>query len=254
MVFLNYIPHLLKSVHLHGIHSPFIFDFQHQCLYDKKRYQDYDELLRFRESVKNDKQILKVEDFGAGSRIFKNNIRKTDEILRHNCSTIKKTKILFRIARYFKIENALELGTSLGLGSHALSTAQPKALIDTVEGSKEVSQFASERLKNHLNVKVHNNQFLEFLHSNQCKPNYDLIFLDGHHDGTATVTYFNELLKHSHDQTIFILDDINWSKDMNSAWKTLQKHPRVTASIDTFKWGFIWTRPEQRQQSFHIFL
>ena len=36
-----------------------------------------------------------------------------------------------------------------------------------------------------------------------------------------------------------IFDDINWSKDMQSAWEIIKSDQDVCYSIDLFKWGII---------------
>jgi len=49
-----------------------------------------------------------------------------------------------------------------------------------------------------------------------------------------------------------ILDDIHWSREMNAAWKKIIANKQVTVSIDTFQWGLIFFRKEQKKQDFRI--
>ena len=81
---------------------------------------------------------------------------------------------------------------------------------------------------------------------------FDLIFIDGNHQKEATLSCFENLLPKAHNDTIFIFDDINWSKDMTEAWEAIKKHPKVTVSIDTFFWGFVFLRTEQAKEHFTI--
>jgi predicted O-methyltransferase YrrM len=254
----QYIKHLFKSFHLHGIHSPFVFQFEKKCLRDVLYYEDYEKLSRFRESVKKSPSVLHVEDHGAGSKVFKSNTRNTADILKHNSSSMKTSKMLYRVAQYFKPRRVLELGTSLGIATHAIATAMPGARIETVEGSAAIADFTRENFKDHQtnNVQVITSTFNDFLdHGLSTSPSisYDLIYLDGHHDGAATIAYFEKLLPYAHKDSVFILDDIYWSRDMTAAWNTLCKHPKVTASVDIFELGFLFLRKEQSQQRFHVF-
>jgi hypothetical protein len=92
--------------------------------------------------------------------------------------------------------------------------------------------------------------FKEFIETSQT--HYDLIFIDGHHDGTALLKYMEALDKNSNDQTIFIVDDIRWSKDMFSAWNQLVQNEKYQVSIDFFKMGILMKRPTQIKEHFTL--
>jgi len=47
------------------------------------------------------------------------------------------------------------------------------------------------------------------------------------------------LLKGDND-TVFVIDDIYWSKDMEKAWSLLKAHSSVTTTIDLFCMGIIF--------------
>lgn len=251
----HYLIHTWKSFHLHGIHSPFAFEFNRDCLQDDRDYSGYLEVVRFRESVKNNQQQLTIEDHGAGSKVLKENSRHSSQILAHNCSTLARTKLLYRIATFFNVENALELGTSLGTSTAALAMAAQK--VTTVEGSPAVANYAKERLEENAieNVILIKGTFKDYFASklnHQPTGKYDLIFIDGHHDGNATLEYFEQLLPYCNEETVIIVDDIHWSSDMTQAWKKLIVNPQVTASVNTFQWGILFLRKQQRQQSFYV--
>lgn len=249
----HYLLHRFKSFHLHGIHSPFIFQLNRDCLQDRSNYAVYDDIVRFRESVQNNPQDLPIEDHGAGSKRLKPYTRNTVDILKHNCSTLSRTKLLYRLTRYLKADRVLELGTSLGISTHALSIAT--TTVTSIEASPAVANYAKKQLTGVSNVSIHEGTFQDFFDgklSHRPAGIYDLVFIDGHHDGKATLSYFNQILPFCEPQTVFIVDDIYWSKDMTTAWHELQLHPKVTASIDTFQWGILFLRKEQNQQGFHI--
>ena len=78
----------------------------------------------------------------------------------------------------------------------------------------------------------------------------DLVFIDGNHQKEATLSYFQKLLPLAHNETVFIFDDIHWSAGMEEAWKEIQANPKVTVSIDSFFWGLVFFRKEQKKEHF----
>jgi len=56
----------------------------------------------------------------------------------------------------------------------------------------------------------------------------------------------------THNNSIFIFDDIYWSQEMQKAWKEIQQHPEVRVTIDTFYWGLVFFRKEQAKEHFKI--
>jgi predicted O-methyltransferase YrrM len=249
----HYLKHLVKSIHLHGIHSPFVFSLQHTCFYGTTATNDLNALKIYRKSLKLDTTVITIKDRGAGSKRFRNSTRTIADILRVNCTTSSRTALLTRICNYLNVKTALELGTSLGVGTHALSLNG--AMVTSVEASQSMYDYTSSNLKEYDNINLIHGSFKAFLNdelSQKPQGTYDLIFIDGDRNGAATIAYFEKLLAFAHIDTIFILDDIYWSKDMTRAWEILIKHKEVTASIDSFYWGFLFLRKEQSQQAFHV--
>ena len=196
-----------------------------------------------------------IEDHGAGSKILHHHTRDTQQILKHNSSSISRAQLLYRIASYVSADRVLELGTSLGIATAALALAAKS--VTSVEGSQAVAHYAQQRLidQNIDNFNVVHGTFLQYFnHELDETPHgiYNLIFMDGHHDGRATLDYFEKLLPYCDERTVIIVDDIHWSRDMTRAWNLLTTHPQVTASINTYQWGILFLRPEQKQQAFHI--
>jgi predicted O-methyltransferase YrrM len=84
------------------------------------------------------------------------------------------------------------------------------------------------------------------------KHHWDFTFFDGNHQKEATLQYFEQLLASVHNDSVFIFDDIYWSKSMTSAWEFIKQHPKVTLTIDTFFWGLVFFRTEQPKENFKI--
>ncbi len=245
-----YFRFLVKSTNQHGVHSPFVYDLVTKCFYDTKPKESYQTIEHYRNDLLNDHTIIEVKDFGAGSRVFSSNKRKVSAIAKNAGITLKRAKLLARLVSYFNIENSLELGTSLGMATIAMKEASE---VSTLEGCPETAAIAQQQFKKYklTNVKVYVDEFSTSL-AQLTHTKYDLVYIDGNHQKEATVLYFEQLLKTSHNDSIFIFDDIHWSKEMSEAWVIIQNHPKVTVTIDSFYWGFVFFRNEQVKEHFTI--
>ncbi|RMA57954.1 O-methyltransferase [Ulvibacter antarcticus] len=260
----SYIKFLLRSSNQHGIHSPFVYDLITKCLYNKKSFSEYDTLTDYRKALLKSSESIEIKDFGQGSRVFKSDVRKISEIAKNAGIKAKRQRLLFRLVRFFNSENMLELGTSLGLATAAMSLGNPAARIDTVEGCANTSEKAQQFFDhfNLKNIRLHGMSFEKYFTSvseektisasEKPSKTYDLVYIDGNHNKEKTLQYFEILLKHSTNKTVFIFDDIYWSPEMTKAWKEIIELPKVTVSIDTFYWGLVFFRSEQPKQHFNI--
>ncbi|MDX1783804.1 MAG: class I SAM-dependent methyltransferase [Aequorivita vladivostokensis] len=248
----SYIKFIRLSKNRHGVHSPFVYDLVTKCFNDKKIYPEYEILKSHRKALRSDPSMVEMKDFGQGSRVFKGNARKVSAVVKNAGMRKKRQKLLFRMAKYFKSENILELGTSLGLGTVALSLSNEFSAIHTVEGCPNTLLKAQEYFEkfNLHNIQIHQKLFSEFLENTSEK--FDLIFIDGDHNGERTLSYFHSLLKNVHNDSVIIFDDIYWSKDMTAAWQQIIVNENVTVSIDTFQWGLVFFRKEQIKEHFII--
>ena len=259
----SYLKFLLKSQNQHGLHSPFVYDLVTKCFYDKTDYEGYDLIKNYRNDLLRNRQKIEVTDFGAGSRVFKSDIRPVFSIAKNAGITLHRAKLLYRLTNYFQIENALELGTSLGIASSAMAANKRTELI-TVEGCKETAGIAKKHFEKYDldNIQLINDNFHsaishitttpQTLNSKLRTTNYDLVFFDGNHQKDATLEYFERLLPKAHNDSVFIFDDIHWSPEMEEAWEEIKKHPKVSVSIDTYQWGLVFFRKEQAKQDFTI--
>lgn len=250
---ISYIKFFLKSTNQHGVHSPFVYNFVTKCLYDKLKYEGYKKLKAYRTQLLQSKRTLHITDFGAGSKKMNAQKRQVSKMVKNSSSPLNDSKLLFRIAHYFKFKNTLELGTSLGVGAQALALGHSENRITTIEGCPETYQFSKQQFKAQQlsNIIAIHSEFTTAIE--ELDPmTFDCVFFDGHHNKEATLKYFNLLLSKAHNDSIFIFDDLYWSKGMTEAWREICADKRVTVSIDTFNFGFIFFRKEQPKQHFTI--
>jgi predicted O-methyltransferase YrrM len=227
----------------HGVHSPFVFDFIEKVLNDKKEYACYKVIEAERKKLLQDETIIEVEDFGAGSSVIKTNKRVVKKIAVSSLKPKKFGQLLFRMVQYYQSKTVVELGTSFGITSSYLAASSNTCKVFTCEGSKNIAAIAKNTFTklNLTNVQLVEGDFkntLPTLLSTLQK--IDLAFVDGNHKKEPTLLYFNQLLQHSHNNTILIFDDIHWSAQMEEAWHEIKNHSAVTLTIDLFFIGLVF--------------
>lgn len=236
------------------MHSPFVFDLVTKCFYDKKKHPEYTLLEKYRLSLLQNRNTIKVTDFGAGSKVFKSDVREISKIAKNAGISSRNAKLLLRITKYLKPQHILEIGTSLGLATSALSLANTTSAITTLEGCPETAAVAQQQFRqfNFNTIRSIVTDFDSHLKNLPKSTNYQLVYFDGNHQKEATLRYFDLLLPTATNETVWFFDDIHWSAAMEEAWEIIKNHPKVTVTIDTFQWGLVFFRKEQEKEHFII--
>lgn len=255
-LFKSYLKFIWNSTNAHGVHSPFVFNLVRNCFYNKTNYPEYRVLENYRNSLLQNKNTIEVTDFGAGSRVFKSNTRAVNQIAKNAGISAERAKLLFRIVHYFQPKSILEIGTSLGLATSALALGNPNSYILSLEGCLNTLSVAESLFDEKFfdfNFEFVNTEFSYLLKSyNKQTQTFNLIYFDGNHSKQATLEYFELLLPTIDNETVWIFDDIHWSQEMEEAWEIIKQNPKVTVTIDTFQWGFVFFRNEQVKEDFIV--
>ena len=251
----RYLKYFITSVNEHGLHSPFLFHFALNVIYLEYPFYAFKKLNKIREELLESKTTLTVEDYGAGSTVFKGNKRLVKDIAKHGITSKKNAELLFRIVNFAQPKISIELGTSLGLTSLYLAMAAKQSTLYTLEGSESLAHYSSQLfLKNEAkSICSINGKFEDTLPSLLAGlEKIDFVFIDGNHTKETTLNYFTLLIEKSHNETIMVFDDINWSEGMQEAWDIIRKNERVKISIDLFYMGILFFRKEQKEQEHFV--
>lgn len=231
----------------HGVHSPFVFSFIEKVLNDKLSHPAFEKIEEVRRRLLNNNSVIEVEDFGAGSGHIKTRQRQVGKMAASSLKPKKYAQLIYRIAAYFAPQAIIELGTSFGVTTSYLASAQPRSAVYTFEGSGAIADIAAANFKELglKNIELIRGNFENTLHQSMNNiHSVGLVFIDGNHRKEPTLKYFDEILQKSSRDTVFIFDDIHWSKEMEDAWATIQQHPQVTLTIDLFFVGLVFLRSE----------
>ncbi len=242
----------MNSKDRYDIHSPFVYDFVNSCLKIKidKSFKKQRKTLSS-SYLKNKNKII-ITDAGVGSKKLGNE-RIVSHIYKLSSTKGKYADLLFKLVNYYQPYRILEMGTSLGFGTYHLAggNVNGKVLsIDACINTQNIAKSSLQKLQFD-NIDFFNDTFLHFFESYGGEK-FDLVFVDGHHDGNALIAYMTTLEKHTHDNTLFVLDDIRWSKSMKEAWLELIKMEKYHVSIDLFRMGILIKRPQQAKEHFVI--
>lgn len=235
-----------------GIHSPFVYGLADEGLRINLPKDHKNILNDFDLKQRKDERILNITDLGAGSKILSNQ-RSIKQIHGTSSSGKRYGSLLYRLCKHFEPTRILELGTSLGRGTLAMHLGNQAAEIITLEGSPEIAAIARENMNkfatNPSKIDLVVCSFRDYI-SNLDNKTFDLIYIDGHHEGEALSRYLDHILPYTHEQTIFLLDDIRWNEDMFKAWNQLIQDERFHVSIDFFRMGMLSRRPTQAKEHF----
>jgi len=201
----------------------------------------FDRINTIYQTLLSDQSPIQIRDYGAGSR--KQTNRTLADITNNAASKPWKGRQLYHLAKSLKANTILELGTNVGIGTAYLASGHQSSRVLTIEGDPGLAEIAKRNL-NQLeikNVESHIGEFssvLPDLLDNLYSP-IDLVYLDGNHRLDATLQYL-ELIKPSLAcKGAIIVDDINWSSGMLSAWESIIDNSWVNWSINLGQYGIV---------------
>lgn len=252
----SYLKYYFTSVNEHGVHSPFVFDLVENILYDRNEFYCFNKIEKERNRLLSLNKSVSRTELGAGSR--KNGINGTliKNIAKNQLTEVKYAQFIFKLVERFKPGLVIELGTSLGITTSYLSSAHLKGKVISIEGDPEIAVVANDvfkklKLKN-VDLKIGNFDILLPQILSDVEGEIGLAYIDGNHKYESTIKYLDLILSKSNENTIIVLDDIRWSKEMERAWKEAKSKPGVSVSIDLFRMGVLFLKKDQHKQNFKI--
>jgi predicted O-methyltransferase YrrM len=215
-----------------------------------------------RQSLLRDDTKINYEDFGAASSQKNVSLEEAAQGSQNSrpISQIAKASkapgpclVLFKLVRYLKPSQIVEMGTCLGISGAYLSAAQELNAIGslvTLEGSPKVAAVARETLEllNAPSEIIIGPFHATLADTFERNAPVDFLFNDGHHDGRAVLQYHEQALLHLADPAVIFLDDIRWSASMAKAFNIIRKSKEVSMSIDFGGQGLIVWEPGASDQ------
>lgn len=264
-----YLKHFFSSWNTtgEGIHSPYLFELVRFILRDRNAYYCFADIERRRVFLKACNDELDVVDFGSqGSKEGKRVRRKVSEIAKNHLERPEVGQLLFRLVNWIgehekRPLEIVELGTSLGVTTAYLASADSRNTVQTYEGSGEVLQVAQGvwrtlRLENIRLIEGDIDQTLlnrdHSLLLYNAPARVDIAYVDANHTYEATKRYADFLLERLNQKGVLAIDDIHYSEEMERAWQELKLDPRVTSTMDLYHLGLIFVDPHYLKRHYKI--
>lgn len=252
---IEFLRHRMTAGNEHDIHSPFIYDLYTNIITENNAYYVFDKIESVRSKMLLSEDKIPVQDFGTGGEEQKQRLLKLSFIASHFLKPEKEARLLFRLVNFFRPQSILELGTSLGITTLYMATPDSKSKVVTIEGCHNTAAVAGKNFQRAgiTNVIQEVGEFSKSLPGALSHfKKIDLAYFDGNHRKEPTLQYFNSCLEYHHVDSVFVFDDIYWSKEMADAWNEIRNHPAVTVSIDLYSMGIVLFRDTLPKQHFKL--
>jgi predicted O-methyltransferase YrrM len=185
-------------------------------------------------------------------------LRASDEVLsggRGTTSTIgavtrrasvprHQAALLFDLVRNLSARRCLEMGTCVGISGAYLAAAMTThggGELWTLEGHRDRAEVARDTFRRLGldDAEVVVGRFDRTLPGVLESGPFDLVFVDGHHDGDATIAYVTAIQEVCGPGALLVLDDIDWSDGMRFAWAFLRAQLSDSTVADLGRLGLI---------------
>lgn len=232
-----------------GIHSPYLFYLVRMLIYDDNRYYCWQDIERCRRELLRSNETIEVTDYGTGKAAGTR--RRVADIAKNCLERPQVAQILFRLVGYLghveqKPLRIVELGTSLGITTAYLAMADSNNSVETYEGCQQLAAIAQTTwhklgIKNiHPVIGNIDDTLYSSAQRTHTRESIDIAYLDANHTKEATLRYFDRLAEEKNDHSIFVLDDIHYSREMAEAWHLICQRPDVTTTMDLYHAGLVF--------------
>lgn len=237
---LSYFYYWLKKEDKYSLQSPLLFKTYQGLIHFKYSRKEADlDIEAYRKTLLNSEEIIKVTDFGAGSKRVNTSLRKVSDITKFSTSSRKYAQLYQYFCSLTPARTVLELGTCMGISTRYLSKVTKGSLF-SFEGSEEIARVAKPT-QGFDNIQIHIGDLSEMLPVTLgMLEEVDFALIDATHTYEGTIEYFNQILSKVHSKTILAIGDIHWSKEMELAWNEIKLRPEVKLSLDFYECGIVF--------------
>jgi len=236
----DYISYYLAGTTRHGLHSPFVYTFADEVLYQSSS-------MNF-EMIEHQRMLM----LQSKSKLNHTTLSKfTSEYT----LDAKYGQLLQRIVEFYKPKQIIELGANNGIESNYL-------LSNSIIQESPILSYNFQSNSNKLDkIKVHTNaEFANYYQSNLFDNYYntelnnqtyfDLCLIHGQTDADDFWNFYDSYKSRLHTHSMVIFTNIRHTNDHYINWQQITNLPEVTACVELFKMGIVFFRTEQKKQKF----
>ncbi len=245
----------MKAKRLHGLHSPFVFDFASKVLLDKTDFPEYKLLHDGRKALLADFLDYANSDLYAKTLVGKpcQFAIQIEEFKRQGKQAFGRQKLLFRISNYLKPNNILDIGTNNGLNTLAFGLGNLQAKIVGITNCEASAEIVEKNLYligiKEVQIKIQDTD--QQSETSDFKfNNFDLIFFSRNNSDAFILEKIEKHIEGLNENSLIIFEAIYRSKEMTKAWKQIKNHPKVSLSMDLYHFGLIFLKSGIIKQHF----
>jgi predicted O-methyltransferase YrrM len=194
---------------------------------------------------------IRVKDLGAGSNRFSSGERKIQDIIKVSCSSQKYSLLNQYFCSLTPAQTVIELGSCLGLNTCYLAEVTEGTLY-SFEGAEGLVHLLKKNIESYKNIRLIIGDISETLPNFlKHRANVDFAFIDANHTYADTLHYFHQIMARVHQDSVIVIGDIHWSREMNRAWKEIIALDKVRLSLDFYECGALVFK-EGLEKNHHI--
>lgn len=245
-----------------GIHSPYLFEWVHMVMYDNHSYYVWGDIEHRREAMLRAPKVIDYVDYGTGGKDGVHSRRLVSGIAKTSLEPKAYGQLLFRLVNWLGHQvreegreglRIVELGTSLGITTAYLASADSRDRVMTFEGCPDVAEMAR------LNWSKLGLENIECVEGNiddtlpaHITGHVDVAFIDANHTQEATLRYFDILAQRTDRKSVIVIDDIHYSRAMGKAWEEICNRKNVACTMDLYKMGLVFFDPDYLHKHYKL--
>lgn len=248
-----YLSYYLNVTDEHSLHAPFIYKLYTQVIKGKKQPEPAIE--SFRNQLLQSGETIDYHTFGRQSSLGRKSRTRIASIARSGINNVGNSSLFIRLIKYFKCETIVELGTSLGINTAYLALANSNTQVYTFEGhnqliTKAKTIFNALGLNNIEIIEGNIDDTLDdFLKGVQ---KLDFILIDANHRKSSIINYYSAFIPKVHENSVMVIDDIRWNKEMYEVWKDIKARDEVSLSVDLMDLGLLFFNNGMKRQHYTL--
>ena len=245
----TYLHHWLYAENEHGLHEPFAFDLYKNVVAANRKSVGNAEIERIRSSYIPLTNPVQFQALGAQSTFSDRSLK---QVALYGGASAHQAQVLQELARTLNCRVIVELGTSLGITSLYLKW-DDNVRIFSLEGDPLLVSEARKNVSIHSDIEIIEGNIDETLPALLKElPRIDLLYMDANHKYQPTIDYFEMSKSKLHENSVVVIDDIHWSKEMSKAWQEIKERPEVGLTMDFHQMGWVFFR--SFRQKYHYCL
>lgn len=247
-----------------NIHSPYLFEWVRMVMYDTHAYYVWADIEARRAAMLRAPKMIDYVDYGSrGSDAGVHSQQMVSDVARCSLEPSRYGQLLFRLVNWLGHQarqegrqglNIVEFGTSLGITTAYLASADSRDQVTTFEGCHDVAEMARFNWAKLglTNIRCVEGNIDHTLQS-EVPDGIDIAFVDANHTYDATLRYFDTMAKHIRGRkSVIVMDDICYNSEMGRAWADICKREEVTCTMNIYKMGLVFFDPDYLHKHYKL--